>query len=112
MHVKLCPLGFPPLLHVCLKPPFRAVSVWMLLNMISFNSNIMRCSMCVCVFSRYESCDTVFTYQTVYAAQCVICIVERVGQLVHAIVCLAVAIETHTHRDAAKRRGMKGQVSL
>lgn len=71
----------------------------------------------MCVFRRYESRDAnvkrpVFTYQTVHAAQCMIGIVERVGQLVHAIICLTVAIETHTHRDAAKRRGMKGQVSL
>jgi len=44
-----------------------------------------------------------FTYQTVHTTQCVIGVVQGVGQLVYAIVCLTVAIETHTHPDARKR---------
>lgn len=52
-----------------------------------------------------------FTYQTVHAVQCVIGIVQGVGQLVHAVIGLTVAIETHTHCDAAQRRGTGGQVS-
>lgn len=46
-----------------------------------------------------------FTYQTVHTVHCVIGVVQGVGQLVHAIIGLTVAIETHTHGDAAERRG-------
>ncbi len=53
-----------------------------------------------------------FTYQTVHSSQCVIGIVQGVGQLVHAVIGLTVAIETHTHCDAAERGGMEGQVSF
>lgn len=43
------------------------------------------------------------TNQTVHAAQRVIGIVNRVGQLVDSIVGLTVAIETHTHSNTEKR---------
>lgn len=65
-----------------------------------------------CVFDIHHMTLKHVTYQTVHAAQCVIGIVEGVGQLVHAVVGLAVAIETHTHCDAAERRSMEEQVSL
>lgn len=48
------------------------------------------------------------TYQAVHAAQRVVGVVQGVGQLVHAVVGLAVAIETHTHCDAAERGGRAG----
>lgn len=51
------------------------------------------------------------TYQAVHTAQRVIGVVQGVGQLVHAVIGLTVAIETHTHRDAAERRGVEAQVS-
>lgn len=44
------------------------------------------------------------TYQTVNTTKCVIGIVQRIGQLVHTVVGLTVAIETYTHCDAAERR--------
>lgn len=47
------------------------------------------------------STDLCFTYQTVHTAQCVISVVQGVGQLVHTVIGLAVAIETHTYCDAA-----------
>lgn len=43
-----------------------------------------------------------FSHQIVDATQCVIGIVERVGQLVHAIVGLTVTIETHSHSRTGK----------
>ena len=43
-----------------------------------------------------------FTYQTVHTAQRMIGVVQGVGQLVHAVIGLAVAIETHTHCNAAE----------
>lgn len=45
----------------------------------------------------------VCTYQAVHSTQGVVGVVEGVGQLVHAIVGLAVAVETHAHRDAVER---------
>lgn len=51
------------------------------------------------------------TYQAVYTTQGVVSIVQGVGQLINTIIGLTVAIETHTHRDAAEKRG-EGQVSL
>lgn len=44
------------------------------------------------------------TYQTVNTTKCVIGIVQRIGQLVHTVVGLTVAIETYTHCDAVERR--------
>lgn len=43
------------------------------------------------------------TYQTLHTRQRVVGVVQRVGQLVDAIVGLAVAIEADTHCNAAKR---------
>lgn len=68
-------------------------------------------------FNNVSSGDTnvrssVFTYQTVHTTQRMIGVVQGVGQLVHAVIGLTVAIETHTHCDAAERRGMEGQVRL
>lgn len=41
------------------------------------------------------------TYQAVHAAQRVVGVVQRVRQLVDAVVGLAVAVETHAHGHAA-----------
>lgn len=43
-----------------------------------------------------------FSHQIVDATQCVIGIVERVGQMVHPVVGLAVSIETHSHGRTVK----------
>ena len=43
------------------------------------------------------------SYQTIDATHSLIGIVEGVGQLVHSIVGLAVAIETHSHGSAADK---------
>lgn len=44
-----------------------------------------------------------FTHQVLHAAQRAVGTVERVGQLVHAVVGLAVAIETHSDGRAARK---------
>lgn len=44
-----------------------------------------------------------FTHQAVHSTQAVVGVVEGVGQLVHAIIGLTVAVETHAHRDAVGR---------
>lgn len=46
---------------------------------------------------------TSFTHQVLHAAQRAVGTVERVGQLVHAVVGLAVAIETHSDGRAARK---------
>lgn len=43
------------------------------------------------------------TYQTLHTRQRVVGVVQRVGQLVDAIVGLAVAVEADAHCNAAKR---------
>lgn len=43
------------------------------------------------------------SHQIVDATQCVIGIVERVGQLVHPIVGLTVSIETHSYSRTMKK---------
>lgn len=52
------------------------------------------------------------TYQAVHTTHCVIGVVQRVGQLVYAVIGLTVAVETHTHCDAAERGETEGQVSF
>lgn len=47
--------------------------------------------------------DVHITYQTLHTRQRVVGVVQRVGQLVDAIVGLAVAIEADAHCNAAKR---------
>lgn len=44
-----------------------------------------------------------FTHQVLHAAQRAVGAVERVGQLVHAVVGLAVAIETHSDSRTARK---------
>lgn len=46
---------------------------------------------------------TSFTHQVLHAAQRAVGTVERVGQLVHAVVGLAVAIETHSDGRAVRK---------
>lgn len=46
---------------------------------------------------------TSFTHQVLHAAQRAVGTVERVGQLVHAVVGLAVAIETHSDSRTARK---------
>lgn len=54
------------------------------------------------------STDLCFTYQTVHATQCVISVVQGVGQLVHTVIGLAVAVETHTNCNAVGGETNKG----
>ena len=53
---------------------------------------------CVCVFV----CVT--THQTIDPSQGVVGVVHGVSQLVHSVVSLTVAIETHTYRHAVREQ--------
>lgn len=50
-----------------------------------------------------QAAVTSSTHQVLHAAQRAVGAVERVGQLVHAVVGLAVAIETHSDSRTARK---------
>lgn len=52
------------------------------------------------------------TYQTVHSCQCVIGIIEGIGQLVHPIIGFTVSIETNSHGNTEKSQGEKLQLVL
>lgn len=63
-------------------------------------------SECVIYSQRCYIC----TYQTVHSCQCVIGIIEGIGQLVHPIIGFTVSIETNSHGNTEKSQGEKLQL--